>query len=48
MFIITTIVVGLMEVGPGVCQIDLMHPDRSIDQFYTKCELVAENYNQLK
>ena len=40
MFILTTIVAGLMQIGPNMCQVDLLHPDNTIDTFVTKCELI--------
>ena len=36
-----SVVVGLMEVGPNVCQVDLYNPDKTIHTFKTKCEYIV-------
>ena len=45
--IIVAIVVGVMEVSPGVCQVDLLNPDQTLHTFEAPCEYIAENYEQL-
>ena len=42
MFILTTIVAGLVQIGPDVCRVDLLNPDKTIYSFQTKCELIVD------
>jgi len=35
------LVVGLMEVSPNMCQVDLLNPDNTIDTFEVKCEYMV-------
>ena len=42
-FIVATIV-GLMEISPGVCQMDLLNPDGSIYTSTLACEHVVADY----
>ena len=34
-------IVGLMEVGPGVCQLELLNPDGTINTSEVKCEYIV-------
>ena len=45
-FVIAT-VVGVVEVAPGVCQMELLNPDRTINTSLVDCEMIAENYNEI-
>jgi len=40
--LITTIVVGLIQIAPNICRVDILNPDMSIDVFNTKCEILFE------
>ena len=42
-FVIAT-VVGVMEIAPGLCQMELLNPDGSINTSTMSCEMIAENY----
>ena len=44
-FIVAAVVV--MEVGPGICQMDLLNPDKTIHTSYVSCEAVIPNYEPL-
>ena len=46
-FIVATIV-GLVEVGPGVCQMELLNPDGTLNISRVPCEYIAENYEPLQ
>lgn len=45
-FIIATLV-GVVEVGPGICQMDLLNNDNTIHTSYVSCEAVIPNYEPL-
>lgn len=45
-FVIAT-VVGVMEIAPGLCQMELLNPDGSINTSTMSCEMIAENYEPL-
>lgn len=45
-FVIAT-VVGVVEVAPGVCQMELLNPDRTINTSLVDCEMIAENYTEI-
>lgn len=38
------IVVGVMEVSPGICQMELLNPDGTINTSEVKCEYIVEGY----
>ena len=42
MDIVTTIVVGLMQIGPNVCQVDLLNPDLTLYTYQTKCDMIIQ------
>ena len=42
MDIVTTIVVGLMQIGPNVCQVDLLNPDLTLYTYRTKCDIITQ------
>ena len=42
------IVVGVMEVGPGICQMELLSPDGTINTSEVKCEYIVENYEPVR
>ena len=47
-FIIATLV-GVVEVGPGICQMDLLDQDReSIHTSYVSCEAVLPDYEPIQ
>ena len=35
-----TLLSGVMQVSPTLCQVDLLHPDGQIDTFELKCEYI--------
>ena len=41
-FALLTILVGVVEVGPNLCQVDLYHPNKTIHTFQTKCDLIIK------
>ena len=45
---VVAMVVGLMEVAPGVCQMELLNPDGTINTSQVQCEMIAENYTPLQ
>ena len=45
-FIVATIV-GLMEISPGVCQMELLNPDGTINTSKVGCEYVIHDYERL-
>ena len=38
---VVAMVVGLMEVAPGVCQMELLNPDGTINTSRVQCEMIA-------
>ena len=42
MDIVTTIVVGLMQIAPNVCQVDLLNPDLTLYTYQTKCDMIIQ------
>ena len=42
MDIVTTIVVGLMQIGSNVCQVDLLNPDLTLYTYKTKCDMIIQ------
>ena len=46
--VIVAAVVGVMEVAPGICQVDLLNPDKTINTFEVKCEYVVTGYEEIK
>lgn len=45
-FVVAT-VVGVMEVSPGICQMELLMRDGSINTSRVHCEMIAENYMEI-
>ena len=45
-FIVAT-VVGVMEVSPGICQMELLNPDGTINTSEVKCEYIVPDYEPL-
>ena len=45
-FFIATIV-GVVEIAPGVCQMDLLNPDLTINTSQVGCEYIVPNYEPL-
>jgi hypothetical protein len=42
-------IVGLVEVSPGVCRMELLNPDQTINVSHVQCEyFVPEQYSQTK
>ena len=37
----TSVIVGLVEIGPGVCQLELLNADGTINVSEVKCEYVV-------
>ena len=42
MDIITTIVVGLAQIAPNVCQVNLLNPDLTLYTYQTKCDMIIQ------
>lgn len=42
-FLVSTIV-GLVEISPGICQMELLNPDGTINTSEVKCEYLIHNY----
>jgi hypothetical protein len=42
MDIATTIVVGLAQIAPNVCQVNLLHPDLTLYTYSTKCDMIIQ------
>ena len=40
-FIVAT-VVGVMEISPGICQMELLNPDGTINTSEVKCEYFSD------
>ena len=45
-FIVAT-VVGVVEIAPGTCQMELLNPDGSINTSRVDCEMIVTNYQPL-
>ena len=45
-FLVATIV-GVMEVSPGICQMELLNPDGTINTSEVKCEYIVPNYEPI-
>ena len=45
---IAATVVGVMEVAPGICQMDLLNPDGTINTSEVRCEYIVPNYEPIK
>lgn len=45
-FVVAT-VVGVVEFSPGVCQMDLLMPDRTINTSQVSCEYLIPNYEEV-
>lgn len=40
--ILFTVIVGLVEVGPGVCSVDYFDESGNLHNFHTQCSLVSD------
>lgn len=45
-FIVAT-VVGVLEVSPGICQMELLNPDGTINTSEVRCEYIVPAYEPL-
>lgn len=45
--LIVATLVGVVEVRPGICQMDLLNPDGTVHTSYVSCEAVVPNYESL-
>ena len=45
---IVAIIAGVMEVSPGICQLDLINPDGTLNTSEVKCEYIVENYEPIE
>ena len=46
---IVALVVGVMEVSPGICQMELLNPNTGdINTSEVKCEYIVPNYTPIK
>lgn len=41
---LVAIIAGVMEVSPGICQLDLVNPDGTLNTSEVKCEYIVEDY----
>ena len=41
---IVAMVVGVMEVSPGICQIELLNSNGTINTSEVKCEYIVDGY----
>ena len=39
-----SIIVGVVEVGPNRCEVNLLNPDRTIDTFVTTCSYIVNEH----
>ena len=44
---IVAMIVGVMEVSPGICQMELLNPDGTINTSEVKCEYIVPNYEPI-
>ena len=44
---IVAVVVGVMEVEPGRCQVELLNPDQTIDTTLVSCYAISPTYEPL-
>ena len=42
--LLIAIIVGVMEVGPGVCQVDVLNIDGTLDTSEVRCAHVIQDY----
>ena len=42
--LLTTIVVGLMQIAPNICQVNLLNPDLTLYTFRTKCSIIIKQW----
>jgi hypothetical protein len=42
MDIVTTIVVGLVQIAPNVCRVDLLNPDLTLYTYRTVCDMIVQ------
>lgn len=45
-FIIAT-VVGVMEIAPGTCQMELLNPDGTINVSQVSCDMIITDYQPI-
>ena len=45
-FIIAT-VVGVMEIAPGTCQMELLNPDGAINVAQVSCDMIITDYQPI-
>lgn len=43
---VVSLVVGVVEIGPGQCQVELLNPDGSINTSVVGCEWIVPEYNE--
>jgi len=39
-----SLVVGVVQVGPNTCRVDLLNPNNTIHSFETKCEYISPEH----
>jgi len=42
MDVVTTIVVGLVQITPNVCQVNLLNPDLTLYTYRTVCDMIVQ------
>ena len=44
---VVAMIVGVMEVSPGICQMELLNPDGTINTSEVKCEYIVPGYEPI-
>ena len=45
---VVSLVVGVVEIAPGVCRMDLLNPDGTINQSEVSCDMIVSDYHPVK
>ena len=41
---IVSLVVGVVEIAPGICRMDLLNPDGTINSSEVSCDMIVSGY----
>lgn len=41
---VVSLVVGVVEVAPGICRMDLLNPDGTINSSRVSCDMIVSGY----
>ena len=44
---VISLVVGLVEIAPGVCRMDLLNPDGTINSSEVSCDMIVSDYEPI-